>query len=126
MAHMLIGTDKAPRPVGPYSQAVRTGNLLFVSGQIPLDPRSGGLVAGGIDGQAKRALENIGAILHSQGLDFSDVVKTTVFLRRLADFQEFNAVYARYFTSGPPARSCVEVSGLPGDADVAIEAVASY
>jgi 2-iminobutanoate/2-iminopropanoate deaminase len=126
MAHTIIGTDKAPRPSGPYSQAVRTGNLLFISGQIPLDPRSGEFAAGGIEAQTKRVLENIGAVLHSQGLDFPSVVKTTVFLRTMAEFKEFNAVYARYFPSGPPARSCVEVSRLPGDAQVEIEAVAAY
>ncbi len=126
MAHTIVGTDKATRPAGPYSQAVRTGNLLFISGQIPIDPRTGELTDGGVEAQAKRVLENIGAILHSQGLDFPDVVKTTVFLRAMGDLQEFNAVYARYFPSGPPARSCVEVLRLPGDADLEIEAVASF
>ncbi|HQM52563.1 MAG: RidA family protein [Candidatus Aureabacteria bacterium] len=126
MTHTIVGTDKAPRPSGPYSQAVRVGNLLFISGQIPLDPRSGEVVAGGIDIQARRALENLGAILHAQGLDYPSVVKTTVFLRRMEEFKEFNEIYARYFASGPPARSCIEVSRLPGGVDVEIEAVAAY
>lgn len=126
MTHTLISTDKAPRPVGPYSQAVRAGNLLFISGQIPLDPHSGKVVPGGIEAQARRVLENLGAILHAQGLDYRSVVKTTVFLRRMGDFREFNDVYARYFAAGPPARSCVEVASLPGGVDVEIEAVAAY
>lgn len=126
MAHTIVGTDKTPRPAGPYSQAVRAGNLLFVSGQIPLDPQTGEAPAGGIGAQAQRVLEKIGAILHSQGLDYRDVVKTTVFLRAMGEIGEFNAVYARYFPSGPPARSCVEVSRLPGGVDLEIEAVASF
>lgn len=126
MPHTIVGTDKTPRPAGPYSQAVRAGNLLFISGQIALDPQTGEVTAGGIEAQAKRVLEKIGAILHSQGLDFRDIVKTTVFLRGMGEIGKFNAVYARYFPSGPPARSCVEVSRLPGDVDLEIEAVASY
>jgi 2-iminobutanoate/2-iminopropanoate deaminase len=126
MGRTIVETDKLPRPAGPYSQAVRAGNLLFISGQIPIDPGAGGRPPEGIEAQARRVLEKIGAILHSQGLDYRDIVKTTVFLRRMDDFQRFNAAYARYFPSGPPARSCVGVERLPGDVDVEIEAVASY
>lgn len=126
MGRTIVETDKTPRPAGPYSQAVRAGNLLFISGQIPHDPRSGERPPEGIEAQAKRVLEKIGAILHAQGLDYRDVVKATVFLKTMEDAPAFNDVYARYFPSGPPARSCVGVARLPGDAGVEIEAIASY
>jgi len=124
MAKIIISTEKAPRAAGPYSQAVRAGNLLFISGQIPIETQSGQLVRGSAAEQAKRTLDNIGAILHSQGLSFPHVVKTTIYLRNMGDFEEVNKAYAEYFPSGPPARACVEVSRLPKDVDVEIEAIA--
>jgi len=126
MAKTVVATDKAPRAIGPYSQAVRAGNLLFISGQIPLEPQSGTMVTGSIEQQARRVLENIGAILSSQGLSFPNVVKTTLYLRRLSDFDAVNRMYGEYFQSGPPARACVEVARLPKDVDIEIEAVAAY
>lgn len=125
MAKTIISTEKAPAAIGPYSQAVRAGNLLFISGQIPVEPLGGALVKGGVEQQARRVLENIGAILSAEGLSYSSVVKTTCYLRRMSDFDCVNRVYADYFASGPPARACVEVSRLPRDVDIEIEAIAS-
>jgi 2-iminobutanoate/2-iminopropanoate deaminase len=122
----IIATAQAPQAVGPYSQAVRAGNLLFVSGQIPLDPVTGLLVGGGIEAQTRQVLKNIGAILASEGLAFADVVKTTVFLQDMNDFSIVNKVYAEVFGIEPPARSCIEAAGLPKDARVEIEAIAVY
>ena len=113
-------------PVGPYSHAVRAGELLFCSGQIPLDPATGALVAGDIRAQTERVLQNIGIILASERLSFADVVKTTVFLIDMADFASMNEVYARHFTADYPARSTVQVAGLPKGARVEIEVIASY
>jgi 2-iminobutanoate/2-iminopropanoate deaminase len=124
MGKMIISTAKAPKASGPYSQAVRVGNLLFISGQLPIDPATGELVVGGIGPQTKRIMENIGAILHSQGLSFPDVVKITVYLRSMVDFEPFNRAYGEYVQSAPPARACVEVSRLPRDSGVEIEAIA--
>jgi 2-iminobutanoate/2-iminopropanoate deaminase len=120
----IINTEKAPPPVGPYSQAVRAGNMLFISGQIPVEPRSGKPVGGDVEQQTKRVMENIGAILHSQGLSFINLVKTTIYLKNLGDFEAVNRIYGDYFDSGPPARACVEVSRLPKDVAVEIEAIA--
>jgi len=120
----IINTEKAPPPVGPYSQAVRAGNMLFISGQIPIEPRSGKPVGGDVEQQTKRVMENIGAILHSQGLSFINLVKTTIYLKNLGDFEAVNRIYGDYFDSGPPARACVEVSRLPKDVAVEIEAIA--
>lgn len=126
MGKIIISTEKAPMAVGPYSQAVRAGNLLFVSGQIAIDPMSGALVAGDAGRQMRQVLENVGAILHSQGLSYSDVVKVTLYLRDMRDFDIVNNVYEGYFQSGPPARSCVEVSRLPRDVSVEAEAIAVF
>lgn len=122
----IIKPAKAATPVGPYNHAVRTGDLLFCSGQIPLDPKTGELVGTDIKTQAERVLENIKIILEDQGLTFSNVVKSTVFLTNLADFAGMNEVYSRYFTSNFPARSTIQVAALPRNAIVEIEIVAHY
>lgn len=119
-----ISTDRAPRAIGPYSQAVRSGDLLFVSGQIPLDPASGQRVGGPIENQARRVLDNVGAILEQAGASFEDVIKTTIYLTDLNDFSAVNAVYGEYFSGDPPARATVAVSALPLGSAVEIEAVA--
>lgn len=121
----IVATDAAPKAVGPYSQAVWAGDILFCAGQIPLDPATGNMVAGGIAEQATRVLENIRGLLKSQGLDFGNVVKSTVFLSDMNNFGAMNEVYARYFTKEPPARSTVQVARLPKDALVEIEVVAA-
>lgn len=121
-----VFTEAAPKPIGPYSQAVKAGGALYVSGQLGVDMATGNL-APIVQEQAALALKNLGAILESEGLSYSNVVKTTVFLASLEDFTAVNEVYASFFTgSAPPARSCVEVSKLPKGALVEIEAVAVY
>jgi len=119
----IIATDKAPRAIGPYSQAVRHGGLLFLSGQIPLDPETGAMVEGGIEAQARRALDNLVAVLAAAGCTTGDVVKTTIFLKSLGDFAKVNEVYGDYFSTHRPARATVEVSALPRGALVEIEAI---
>lgn len=126
MSKTIIETEKAPRAIGPYSQAVKEGNLLFISGQIPIDPRSGALDKGDIEAQTRRALENVGAVLHSQGLSFDNILKTTLFISDMGNFEAINRVYGEFFQSGPPARACVEVSRLPGDVGIEIDAIAGY
>ena len=118
-----IHTENAPAAIGPYSQAVESGNLVFTSGQIPLDPKTGNIVSGGIKEQTKRACENLKAVLEAAGSSLEKAVKTTCFLKSISDFADFNEVYAGYFT-GKPARSCFEVGALPKGALVEIEAVA--
>jgi 2-iminobutanoate/2-iminopropanoate deaminase len=120
----IISTSEAPAAIGPYSQAVRSGNFLFCSGQIPLDPKSGQIVPGDIAAQTRRVLENIGAVLKAEGLTFENIVKTTIFLTDLGDFQTVNEIYGSYFKQKPPARSTVQVSALPKGAKVEIEVVA--
>jgi 2-iminobutanoate/2-iminopropanoate deaminase len=120
----VIQTEKAPKAIGPYSQAIQAGNFLFLSGQIPLDPKTGELVKGDIRKQTQQVLENIKGILESQGLGMENVVKSTIFLKDIANFNQVNEVYATYFPSSPPARSTVEVAKLPRDADIEIEAIA--
>ena len=123
----IIQPAKSPSPVGPYSHAVRMGNFLFCSGQIPLDPRTGKLVGGdNIRAQTERALKNLQAILDQEKLTFQHVVKTTVFLVNLEDFAAMNEIYGQYFNRDYPARSTVQVSGLPRGACVEIEAIAGY
>jgi 2-iminobutanoate/2-iminopropanoate deaminase len=125
MTKHIISTLSAPAPVGPYQQAVRTGNLVFTAGQIPLDPQTNQLVTGGIENQTQRVLENLKAILEAAGTSLDRVVKTTVFLHDMNDFPAMNAVYARYFsTATAPARSTVQVARLPKDVAVEIEAIA--
>lgn len=123
---IIIKPAKSAPAVGPYNHAVRVGDLLFCSGQIPLDPASGALVAGDIKAQAERVLENIKVILEDQKLTFANVVKSTVFLTNMTDFAGTNEVYARYFTADFPARSTIQVAALPKGASVEIEVVAHY
>jgi 2-iminobutanoate/2-iminopropanoate deaminase len=123
MKKRVIHTDKAPKAIGPYSQAIQAGNFLFLSGQIPLDPASGELVKG-IRGQTRRVLENLKGVLESQQLGMEDVVKVTIFLKDMGNFSQVNEVYSTYFPSSPPARSTVEVARLPRDADIEIEIIA--
>lgn len=120
----IVNTPNAPKAVGPYSQAVRSGSLLFTSGQVPLDPQTGKLETGPIDAQTRRVMDNLQAILKEAGVTFSDVVKSTVYLADLSDFAAMNAVYAAYFSSDPPARSTVQVAALPLGARIEIEMVA--
>jgi len=124
MGKKVIQTEKAPKAIGPYSQAIQAGNFLFLSGQIPLDPKTGELVKGDIRQQTQQVLENIKGILGSQKLGMEDVVKVTIFLKDIGNFNQVNEVYATYFPSSPPARSTVEVAKLPRDADIEIEAIA--
>ena len=125
MKRQIVATNAAPKAIGPYSQAVWAGDCLFCAGQIPLDPATGNMVAGGIGEQTTRVLENIKGLLSSQGLSFANVVKTTVYLSDMNNFAAMNEVYARYFSTGFPARSTVEVARLPKDALVEIEVVAA-
>src|SRR5580698_2153875 len=127
MTKQAIATGNAPAAIGPYSQAVRTGNLLFIAGQIPLDPATGQVVKGGIAEQTARVLENLKAILEAAGSSLGQAVKTTVYLKDFNDFMVMNSVYSTYLEKNgmePPARSTVEVSRLPKDALVEIEMVA--
>lgn len=120
----IVSTSDAPAAIGPYSQAIRSGSLLFCAGQIPLDPTTGQIVSDDIGEQTKRVLENIAAILKAEHLCFDHVVKTTVFLTSMNDFQSVNEIYATYFRENPPARSTVAVSALPKGAKVEIEVIA--
>ena len=124
MGKRVIQTEKAPKAIGPYSQAIQAGNLLFLSGQIPIDPTTGELVKGDIREQTRQILENIKGVLESQKLRMEDVVKVTIFLKDIGNFNQVNEVYSTYFTSSPPARSTVEVAKLPRDAGIEIEAIA--
>ncbi len=120
----IISTDKAPAAIGPYSQAVRTGNLQFTSGMIPIDPATNQLVEGDIVVQARQAIGNLAALLEASGTSLDRVVKTVVFIKNMDDFAKVNEVYASFFTTSFPARSCVEVARLPKDVLIEIEAVA--
>lgn len=119
-----ISSNDAPKAIGPYSQAVRVGNLLFLSGQIPLDPHTSQLVGGDITAQTERVLKNLDAVLKAAGCTFANVAKTTIFLIDLRNFQDVNTVYAKYFTEPYPARATVQVAKLPLGAQVEIEAIA--
>ena len=119
-----IETSGAPAAAGAYSQAIAAGGMVFCAGQVGIDPATGSLVEGGVEAQTERALRNLGAVLDADGLSFQDVVKTTCFLADIADFAAFNAVYARFFTDSPPARSTFQVAALPIGARVVIEAIA--
>lgn len=125
MPKKIVLTDQAPAPIGPYSQAVSVGDLLFLSGQIPLDPKTGELVDTDIEAATTQVLENIRAVLESEGLAFRHVVKTTVFMKDLALFPRMNAVYATAFSENPPARSTVQAAALPKGVSVEIEVIAS-
>jgi 2-iminobutanoate/2-iminopropanoate deaminase len=120
----IISTSDAPAAIGPYSQAIRSGNFIFCSGQIPLDPKSGEMVADDIGTQTRRVLDNISGLLKSEGLSLGDVVKTTIFLTDLGNFQIVNEIYGSYFNNQPPARSTVQVSALPKGAKIEIEVIA--
>ena len=120
----IISTSDAPAAIGPYSQAIRAGSTIYCSGQIPLDPKTGQIISGGIDAQTRRVLDNITALLKAEGLGFGNIVKTTIFLTNLGDFQTVNEVYGSYFKNQPPARSTVQVSALPKGANIEIEVVA--
>jgi 2-iminobutanoate/2-iminopropanoate deaminase len=125
MDRQIVSTDRAPAAIGPYAQANRVGDMLYTSGQIPLDPATGELVRGGIEEQAERALENLKAVVEAGGGSMDGVIKTTVFLKDMNDFAKMNEVYARYFTGGAlPSRSAVAVAALPRGALVEIEAIA--
>ena len=121
----IISTPKAPAAIGPYSQAVKTNNLLFTSGQIAIDPATGNIVGSNITEQAEQVLKNISAILSEAGYSLSDVVKTTVFITDMSKFAELNDIYSKFFNGATPARSAVEVSALPKGALVEIETIAS-
>jgi len=121
-----IVTSDAPKAIGPYSQAIRAGQLLFLSGQIPLDPASGQLVEGDVTVQTRRVMESLGAVLKTAGLSFDAVVRTTIFLADMNDFAKVNEVYGTYFTTPAPARATVQVAQLPRGARVEIDAVAIY
>ncbi len=123
-ARTIIQTPAAPPAIGPYSQAIVSGDLIFCSGQIPLDPATGEIVEGGIEEQTHQVLKNLRAVLEAAGSGLEHVLKTTVFLKRMEDFAAMNAVYATYFPAAPPARSTVEVAKLPRDVLVEIECVA--
>jgi len=118
-----ISVDKAPQAIGPYSQAIQLGNLLFVSGQIPIDPQTGNLVTGDIQTQTRQVMQNLRAIVESAGLTLADAVKATCFLKNMGDFAKFNAVYADYFGDVPPARETVEVARLPRDVMVEVSLI---
>jgi 2-iminobutanoate/2-iminopropanoate deaminase len=120
----IIATDRAPRAIGPYSQAVRAGNMLFASGQIPIDPATGEFVAGGIAEQTEQVMRNLSQVFAAAGASLNQVVKTTVFLADMNDFTAMNEVYGRYFDENPPARATVQAGRLPRDAKVEIEAIA--
>jgi 2-iminobutanoate/2-iminopropanoate deaminase len=124
MSKNIITTNHAPAAIGPYSQAVKAGNLLFVSGQIPLDPETGNIIIGGIESETHRVMKNIEAILEAAGCNFSRVVKSTLYIKNMDDFAKINAVYASYFSGNYPARETVEVSRLPRNADIEISVIA--
>jgi 2-iminobutanoate/2-iminopropanoate deaminase len=120
----IIESLEAPKPIGPYSQAVRMGELVFLSGQVGLDPSTGNLVSGGVTAEARRVMENLGAVLTAAGAGYSEVVRVTIYLTNLADFAAVNEVYGSYFTTEPPARATVQVAALPKGAAVEIDMIA--
>jgi 2-iminobutanoate/2-iminopropanoate deaminase len=124
MDRIVITSEKAPKAIGPYSVAIRTGNLIFTAGQTALDPATGNLVSGGVDEQTRQVLNNLKNVLADAGSSLNHVVKTTVFLKDMADFPIMNSVYAEYFPENPPARSTVAVAGLPKGGVVEIEVIA--
>jgi len=120
----IVLSDRGPKPIGPYSQAVRVNGFLYVSGQIALDPKTGEMTAGNIAQQTERTMENVKGIVEAAGAKMAHVIKTTVFLKNMSDFAAMNEVYGRYFSAAPPARSTVEVARLPKDALVEVEVIA--
>jgi 2-iminobutanoate/2-iminopropanoate deaminase len=121
----IVLTDRGPKPIGPYSQAVKSNGFVFISGQVALDPKTNEFVGADVRQQTERVLENLKAILEASGVSFHHVVKTTVFLKDMNDFSAMNEVYTRYFTAAPPARSTVQAARLPKDALVEIDLIAS-
>lgn len=121
----IIYTDKAPAPIGPYSQAVESGGFIFVSGQIPIDPATGELVAGDIADETHQVMKNLHAILEESGMSFEDVLKCSIFVADMKDFAAINDVYGSYFTQNPPARETVEVSTLPKNVNIEISCIAA-
>jgi len=126
MSKTILSSPDAPQAIGPYSQAVRAGQLLFASGQIPLDPASGSIVEGDVTAQTRRVMENLRAVLKAGGLSLADVVRTTIYLIDLNDFTKVNDAYGSYFEEPYPARATVQVARLPRDARVEIDAIAAY
>jgi len=124
MSKKIIKTTNAPQAIGPYSQAVAAGGFVFVSGQIPIDPKTGDVVKADIKTQARLIMENAGAILASAGCDMGNVVKSTIYLKNMSDFAAVNEVYGRFFQAEPPARATVEVSGLPKDVALEMDFIA--
>jgi 2-iminobutanoate/2-iminopropanoate deaminase len=124
MAKTIISTEAAPKAVGPYSQAVRIGDFLYLSGQIPINPETGKVVEESFAARVRQIFSNIEAVLKAAGADFSNVAKTTVFLKDMGKFAEMNGIYAEYFPTEPPARSAVQVAKLPLDVDIEIEVIA--
>lgn len=120
-----ILTDKAPAAIGPYSQAIACGDLLFVSGQLPINPATGKLIEGNMAEQTERVVQNLSAVANAAGADLAKIAKTTIFLKDLQDFAEVNGAYAKFFEDSPPARSTVQVAALPLDARIEIEAIIS-
>jgi 2-iminobutanoate/2-iminopropanoate deaminase len=121
----VVHTDRGPKPIGPYSQAVKASGFIYLSGQVALDPKTGDLIGSDIRQQTERTLENVKGVLEAAGTNLHHVVKTTVFLKDMNDFAAMNEIYARYFTAAPPARSTVQVSRLPKDALLEIEVIAA-
>ena len=120
----IIHTEKAPQPVGPYSQAVKANGFLFLAGQVPLHPESGALHTGSFEAQCRLVLENIKAVLNAGGSSLEEVVKVTIFLKDMEDFDQLNAIYSEYFGAGKPARTCIQAGRLPKDVAVEMEAIA--
>lgn len=123
MDKAIICTEKAPAAIGPYSQAVKIGNLMFISGQIPIDPATGNVVEGDIQAQTRQCIKNLQAICEAAGANLQDIVKTSVFIKDMNQFVKINEIYAEFFNTEPPARACVEVSCLPKNVLIEIEAV---
>lgn len=120
----VVQTNQAPGAIGPYSQAIKAGNMVFVSGQIAIDPQNGEVITGDVQQQTNQVLHNVAAVLKAAGCGLDNVVKTTVYIRSMADFPLINEIYQKFFVDSPPARACVEVSGLPKDVLVEIDAIA--
>ena len=124
MEKKIIRTDNAPAPIGPYNQAVQFGNILFMSGQIPLDPKTGNMVQDSIESETRQVMDNLAAILQEAGMDFTNILKTSIFLMDMSQFGKVNEIYDGYFTANPPARETVQVAGLPKGANVEISMIA--
>ncbi|MEQ8627514.1 RidA family protein [Ekhidna sp.] len=122
----MINSPKAPAPIGPYSQAVKSGNTLYVSGQIPIDQSTGNLIESSIEEETEQVMKNLGYILEEAGLTFENVLKCSIFVSDMGNFSRINEVYSRYFTENPPARETVEVSGLPKGVNVEISCIATF